>query len=131
MKKTSIIVLVYAVFAFAICLLISVLMKNVPVLLPGEERSYIISRAFLFFCKFLPALVFSAFLIGCAIAYGRDAEKAKIKYSPLIMAHFRRTMIASIVIVLVLSLLSILTMRFCSIPKTRMRFLSMNIQGRS
>ena len=105
MKKTSIIVLVYAVFAFAICLLISVLMKNVPVLLPGEERSYIISRAFLFFCKFLPALVFSAFLIGCAIAYGRDAEKAKIKYSPLIMAHFRRTMIASIVIVLVLSLL--------------------------
>lgn len=106
MKKTCIIVCVYAVFAFAVCLLISFLMKNVPILLPGEEQSYIISRGFLFFCKFLPSLVFSSFLIGCAISYGKDAEKAKIKYSPLIMAHFRRTMIASIVIVLVVSLIT-------------------------
>ena len=106
MKKTSIIVLVYAVFAFAICLLISFLMKNLPVLLPGEEKSYIISRAFLFFCRFLPSLVFSAFLIGCAIAYGKNAEKARIKYSPLIMSHFRRTMISSIVIVFIVSLLT-------------------------
>ncbi len=106
MKKTSIIVLVYAVFAFAICLLISFLMKNVPILLPGEEKSYVICRGFLFFCKFFPSLVFSSFLIGCAISYGKDAEKAKIKYSPLIMAHFRRTMIASIVIVLVVSMIT-------------------------
>lgn len=106
MKKTSIIVLVYAVLAFAVCLLISNLMKNIPVLLPGEEKVYVLSRGFLFFCKFLPSLVFSSFLIGCAIAYGKNAEKAKIKYSPLIMLHFRRTMIASIIIVLIVSLIT-------------------------
>lgn len=106
MKKTGIIVLVYAVIAFAVCLLISVLMKNVPVLLPGEEKTYIITRGFLFFCKFLPSLVFSAFLIGCAISYGKNAEKARIKYSPLIINHFKRTMIASIMIVLIVSLIT-------------------------
>lgn len=106
MRRTGIIVAIYSVLAFAVCLLISNFMKNVPVLIAGEESTYIFTRGFLFFCKFLPALVFSAFLIGCAIAYGKDAEKAKIKYSPFIMAHFRKTMLASIGIVLVVSLVT-------------------------
>ncbi len=104
MRKTAIIVAIYSVIAFALCLLVSVLMKNVPLLLPGEERSYVIIRGFLFFCKFFPALVFSSFAIGCAIAYGKDSEKAKIKYSPLIMKHFKKTMISSIMIVACVSL---------------------------
>ncbi|WP_294431044.1 hypothetical protein [uncultured Treponema sp.] len=106
MRKTGLIVLIYAVFAFGFCLLVSFLMKNLPVLLPGENNSYIFVRGLLFFFKFLPALIFSGFLIGCAINYGKDAERAKIKYSPLIMAHFRRTMISSIIIVLVVSFVS-------------------------
>ncbi len=104
MRKTAIIVAIYSVIAFAVCLLVSVLMKNVPLLLPGEEKSYVIIRGFLFFCRFFPALVFSSFAIGCAIAYGKDSEKAKIKFSPLIMKHFRKTMIASIVMVFCISL---------------------------
>ena len=104
MRKTAIIVAIYSVIAFALCLLVSVLMKNVPLLLPGEERSYVIIRGFLFFCKFFPALVFSSFAIGCAIAYGKDSEKAKIKYSPLVMKHFKKTMISSIMIVACVSL---------------------------
>ena len=106
MRKTGIIVAIYSIFAFAFCLLISVLMKNVPNVFPGEERSYILVRSFLFFCKFLPALVLSAFVIGCAIAYGKNAEKAKIRYSPLIMSHFRRTMISAIIIVFGISLIT-------------------------
>ena len=106
MRQTGLIVCVYALLACAVCLLISSLMKTVPVLLPGEERLYVFTRGFLFFCRFLPSLTFSAFLIGCAISYGKNAEKAKIKYSPLIMTHFRKTMIASIGIVLVVSLIT-------------------------
>ena len=77
MRKTGIIVAIYSIFAFAFCLAISVLMKNVPNLLAGEERSYILVRGFLFFCKFLPALVFSGFVIGSAIAFGKNSEKPK------------------------------------------------------
>ena len=106
MRKTVIIVAIYSVLAFAVCFLISYFMKNMPVLLVGEENSYIITRSFLFFCRFLPALVFTSFLIGCAISYGKDAEKAKIKYSPLIMAHFRKTMLGSIGIVLAVTLIT-------------------------
>jgi len=100
MRKTGIIVAIYSVLAFAVCLLVSNLIKNNPLLLDGELSSYIFRRGFLFFCRFLPSLIFSSFLLGCAIAYGKDSEKAKIKYSPLIMSHFRKTMIASIIIVL-------------------------------
>lgn len=106
MRKTGIIVAIYSIFAFAFCLAISVLMKNVPNLLAGEERSYILVRGFLFFCKFLPALVFSGFVIGSAIAFGKNSEKAQIRYSPLIMNHFRRIMISSIIIVFGLTLIS-------------------------
>lgn len=106
MRRTGIIVAIYSVLAFALCFLVSHLMKDVPPLLAGEETSYILVRGFLFFCKFLPALVFSAFLIGCAIAYGKDAEKAKIKYSPHIMFLFRKTMISSILIVLAVTFIT-------------------------
>ena len=106
MRKTGLIVLIYAVFALGFCLIVSSLMKNLPVLLPGENNSYIFVRGFLFFCKFLPSLIFSGFLIGCAINYGKDAQRAKIKYSPLIMAHFRKTMISSIFIVLIVTFVS-------------------------
>lgn len=106
MRKTGLIVAIYSVLAFAVCLLVSNFMKNLPVLMEGDENSYILVRGFLYFCKFLPALAFSSFIIGCAIAYGKDSEKARIKYSPLIMAHFRKTMTASIFIVLVVSLIT-------------------------
>lgn len=103
MKKTGIIIAIYSVIAFGLCILTSYLIKDFPYLLDGEENSYMLTRGFLFFCKFFPALVFSAFLIGSAIFYGKGSEKAKIKYSPLIMEHFKNTMIASIVMVLLLS----------------------------
>lgn len=106
MRRTGLIVLIYAVLAFGFCLLISNLMKSLPLLLPGEEGTYVFIRGFLFFCKFLPSLIFSAFLIGSAIAYGKNSERAKIKYSPLIMSHFRKTMIGSIFIVLIVSLVT-------------------------
>ena len=106
MRRTGLIVFIYAFFAFAVCLLISSLMKRLPILLPGEEGTYVFVRGFLFFCTFLPSLVFSSFLIGCAISYGKNAEKAKIKYSPLIMSHFRKTMIASIMLVFGVSLIT-------------------------
>ena len=106
MRRTGIIILIYSILAFAVCLLISNLMKNVPVLLDGEQSSYIFVRGFLYFCRFLPSLIFSSFVIGCAIAYGKDSEKARVKYSPIIMTHFRKTMLASIIIVLVVSMIT-------------------------
>lgn len=106
MRRTGLIVAIYSVLAFAICLLLSKFMQSVPVLIEGEEGAYIFVRGFLYFCTFLPALVFSSFVIGCAISYGKDSQKAKIKYSPLIMDYFRKTMISSILIVLVVSLVT-------------------------
>lgn len=119
MRRTGLIVLIYAVFALGVCLLVSHLMKQIPVLLPGEETSYVFIRGFLFFCKILPSLVFSAFLIGCAISYGKNSERAKIKYSPLIMEHFRKTMISSIIIVLVVSLITEVFVPYFEIHQSR------------
>lgn len=106
MRRTGIIVFVYAVLAFALCLLLSVLEKNLPILLPNEENSYIFCRGFLYFCKLLPSLIFCGFLIGCAIAFGKDSQKAGIKYSPLIMNHFKKVIIASIMLVFLIAMIS-------------------------
>lgn len=106
MRRTGLIVVIYSILAFAVCLLISNFLKNLPILVEGDERTYVLLRGFLYFCRFLPALVFSSFLIGCAISYGKDSEKAKVKYSPFIMNHFKKTMITSILIVLCVSLVT-------------------------
>ena len=121
MRKTALIVSIYALIAFGLCVLTSILMKNVPVLLPGELDSYIFTRAILIFCRFLPASIFTAFLIGCAISYGKNSEKAQIKFSPHIMGLFRKTMISSIVIVFLVTLITEVFVPLCEQKQARAR----------
>lgn len=103
MKKNLIIVGAYLVFVCALCLLISALIKNVPELLPGKSSSYIVCRGFLFFLKVLPSVLCSGFLVSESINFAKVSEKAKLKFSPVIMREFRRVMIGGICMVLALT----------------------------
>ncbi len=113
MRKTSLIVFAYAVLAFACCLGVSFVYQNVPQLLDGAKTSYIVIRGFAYFLKILPALVMCGFLVGASISYGRNASKAKVKYSKAIITHFKKTMVVSLILVLGLSLSTEVFLPFC------------------
>lgn len=104
MRKTGLIIFAYALAAFAVCLAVSFVFQNVPELLSGAKTNYLVVRGLIFFLKILPSIVLCGFMVGCSISYGKDCGKAKIKYSRVVLVHFRKTMIASIIFVLVLTL---------------------------
>lgn len=119
MKRTALIIFSYALFSFVLCLVFSFFHQNLPVLLPGAKTDYIVFRGLLYFYKFAPALILCGFLIGCSIAYGVDAKKAKMKYSTVIMAHFRKTMIAAIGLVFIMTFINEFLMPVCQSRQKR------------
>lgn len=97
MKKVIVIVTAYALLAFAAIYFFLVSFSELPVLLEGRQSTYRILEAGIMFCKFLPALLTSAFLIACATAFAKDAQKAVLPYSPVVIAHFKKVFSAGLV----------------------------------
>ncbi|MCR5724866.1 MAG: hypothetical protein K6G80_07270 [Treponema sp.] len=104
MKKIALIILVYILLSFGICLGIANLTGNVPPLLAGGQTPYIFFRSVLLFFKLLPALMCSAFLVAASICFGHSKEKALFRYSPVQFANYRNVMIASLCMVFLLML---------------------------
>ena len=103
MKRIFGVIFSYAVFAFALCLLVGSIMGHLPILIDGKKTSYTLCRALLFFFRILPAVLASGFLLGCSINFGKDSEKAVMRFSRVIMQHFKHVMIISIVLVAILT----------------------------
>lgn len=106
MKKTVAIIFSYSILALIVCICLSFSIKNVPPLLPGNSTAYLFRRGILFFCRFVPAIAFCGFLIGCSVSYRDDAKKAKMRFSHCILVHFQKTMATSILLVFFISLSS-------------------------
>lgn len=122
MKKTCLIILAYALFSFAVALTTSFLIKDVPNLLPGETTSFIVFRGLLFFFELFPALASCSFMIGCAIFYGVDSHKAQIRFSSFIMNHFKKTMLASIMLVFIITMIMEVFLPLCEARQNRAQF---------
>jgi len=106
MKKAFLIIISYTILAFAFCLGISSFLGHLPLLLNEHKSSYVFLRGLIYFFRIVPPVFCSAFLIGLAIHFGQDAEKAQMRFSPLIMAHFRGVMVLSIILVALMTVVS-------------------------
>ena len=106
MKRTILIISSYALIAFVFCIGLSAVIGHIPTLLPEHKSVYTLCRGFLFFFRVLPAILCTGFLTGLAVHFGIDDEKAQMRFSPLIMHHFRSVMILSIVLVTLLVLVN-------------------------
>lgn len=103
MKKTFAIIFSYGIFVFALCLGFSALRGNLPVLLSRHEGRYIFNRGLIYFFNILPAVFGSGFLVAFSIVFGEDAQKAQMRFSPVIMKNFRSVMVVSIFLIAILS----------------------------
>lgn len=104
MRKILLLLITYLVFAFAVCMGVSYGVGNVPVVLPGQTMMYVLNRALFSFLHVLPALFTSGFLVACAIYFGHHTENTRTRFSAGIIAHFKMTLLASLGMVLVLTL---------------------------
>lgn len=99
MKKVVGIIFAYTALVLVVCLGLSALIGHLPALLEEYKRQYIICRGFLYFLRILPAVFCSAEIIAFSVHFGADSKKAQMRFSPIIMRHFRIVMIVSLVLV--------------------------------
>lgn len=104
MRKILLLLVAYVALAFAVCVGVAYGVGHIPAVLPGQATTYMLFRALLYFLRVLPALLTSGFLIACAIYFGHHAEKAQVRFSPEIIAHFKMVLFASLGMVFVLAL---------------------------
>lgn len=99
MKKIAGIVFAYTVFSLVVCFGLSAFIGHLPILLDGYRRQYILCRGLLYFLRIMPAIFCSAEIIAFSVYFGADARRAQIRFSPVIMRHFRMVMAVSLVLV--------------------------------
>ena len=104
MRKIIVIIVAYLAVAFALCVGIANVMRNVPTLLPGARFSYLFFRSVLLFFTLFPALLCSAFLVAASISFGRSGKKALIRFSAAMIEHYKKVMIASLCMVFLLAM---------------------------
>ncbi len=97
MKKIIVIIGVHLAIAFLIILLFCSGMTDTSALLEASKSHYLRWKAVVLFCRLLPALFASSFLISCASAFKKDAEKAVLPYSNVIAGHFKRIFPAALI----------------------------------
>ena len=103
MKKLILIICSYILFALLASVLCSALIGNIPLLLEGAERAFIIRRGLLFFINIFPAVVCAGFLVAMSIFLEFESEKAQMRFSPIIAKHFKIVIMISVISVCVLT----------------------------
>ncbi len=103
MKRAVAIIFSYAVLSFALCLGISSFMGRLPPLLEEFKRTYILCRGLLYFFRILPAILCSGYLVAMAVEFGNGSDKAFMRFSSAIMAHFKRVIIFSVCLVAIIT----------------------------
>lgn len=104
MRKIAVIIFAYLALSFGICVGIANVQGNVPALLPGSQSQYLFFRTLLIFFNLLPALLCSAFLVAASIIFGQSEQQAFYRFSPTMLTHYKKVMIASFCMVFTLAM---------------------------
>ena len=103
MKRIIQVLCAYVIFVAAAVMTVSFLYRNVPELIDGQELAYRLNRGLLWLMTYLPAAMLSGFLVGTSIAFGKNSENSKRKYSVSMFQRYKTVMIIGLCIVLILT----------------------------
>lgn len=102
MKRIVMVLLVYTVVIAALCVGVSLFYGNLPVLLAGAEREYMLSRGILWFLQLFPAVLITGCIVGCTVQWHtQSSEEIHVRFSSAMMSRFKSVFIVSIVLMLV------------------------------
>ena len=99
MKRVLILSVVYAVFAFFVCLA-AAFIRDIPELLSSDALPYRLLSAARYFLKLLPSLCISAALVAGTMEFRGYGRKCRERFSPAIMHLFGSIIKISLVLLL-------------------------------
>lgn len=100
MKRIFLIIGIYSVLIFAVCLGASFIYRPLPELNIGEEGVYRNLRGLFWFFSVFPAVLLSGVTIGCSSLWKSDFRNSRRRFSDAMLLRFRTVLIASIILVL-------------------------------
>ena len=103
MKKNIIILSVYTVLIFGICIVSSAIYGHIPELLISNF-SYAFSRGLFWFLDFLPTILLSGFTISCCVLWRKNSDNVKKRFSKEMFARYKNVFFISIALTFVLTL---------------------------
>ena len=108
MRRILTIMFSYLAVSLILCLCFAMFWgnANIPQLLPGEKTQYVFFKGLLYFFRIIPAVLFSSFLMALSVYFRTDSEKAQLRFSPLIMGHFKTVIVVALIFVLILTFVS-------------------------
>lgn len=108
MRRILTIMFSYLAISLILCLCFAMFWgnANIPQLLPGEKTQYVFFKGLLYFFRIIPAVLFSSFLMALSVYFRTDSEKAQLRFSPLIMGHFKTVIVVALIFVLILTFVS-------------------------
>lgn len=103
MKKNIIILSVYTVLIFGICIASSAIYGHIPQLLISNF-SYVFSRGLFWFLDFLPTILLSGFTISCCVLWRKNSDNVKKRFSKEMFACYKNVFFISIALTFILTL---------------------------
>jgi len=99
MKRTITIILVYALLIFAICMGATFIYRELPALIPGDDKAFRFARGMRWFFEVVPSICLSGFVVACSVEWKGGDDSCKKRFSPAMANRFGYVMVISIVFV--------------------------------
>ena len=103
MKRVIQILLLLMIFAFLGCAVYSFMQKDIPELISSSIRVYRLDRTLLLFYTYIPCVLFTGFLVGFAVVFGRSPEGSANRFSPAMFTRYKTVVLSALGVVVVLT----------------------------
>ena len=103
MKRVLQILIGYLLFCFCVCMAFRFFTGTLPPLIAKEQTLYRLYSGLELFCRILPALSVTGFVIGYAVSFGRNPSGSERRFSQAMFRRYRGVVVTSLVLSLVLT----------------------------
>ena len=103
MKRVLQILIGYLLFCFCACMAFRFFATRLPPLIAKTEMLYRFYSGLALFCRILPALSMTGFVIGYAVSFGRNPDGSDRRFSQAMFRRYRVVVVTSLALSLVLT----------------------------
>ena len=128
MKRVLQILIGYLLFAFCACMVFRLFAGTLPPLIAKTATLYRFYGGLALFCRILPALSVTGFVIGYAVSFGRNPDGSDRRFSQAMFRRYRSVVVTSLALSLVLTAASEIGTPILSVKQKQLERMPLLVQ---
>ncbi|MCR5400934.1 MAG: hypothetical protein K6E78_04985 [Treponema sp.] len=105
-KNLLIITITFILLSLIVSLVMGFTSSGLPLLIERTIKSYKLCISVIYFCKFLPAILATAFLMGWAFDFGENYQGSRERFSPSMLNRYKFLLLSALCLVFILTIFS-------------------------